>query len=101
MSQSPMFNKFRKFALDFPERARELVLTKNEVTVLNLISGYTRANPFHSRDMDIIGTSPQSRSAIFNKLWTKGYLQRKSVNAPSGGYEYQYWVTEGLFDADV
>lgn len=88
-------NNIRKLMIEIPDRLREVILTKAEVKAFKTISHYSRANPFRACEI-WEDKSAQHKSNILWVLWKKGYIDRRQVIAPSGGYEFEYWPIDAL-----
>ena len=77
-------------------RIRELLLTKNQVSLVRTVRLLGAITASILSDMEEI--SIQNASAKLKKLYNSGYLSRSEETAESGGIEFIYYInTEGGF----
>lgn len=76
---------------DIKDAIKRLMLTDNHVETLRYIGdkGVTSADLAKHQ-----GTIVQASSQLLKNIYSKGYLLRKEMKAPSGGIEYVYWVKD-------
>lgn len=70
-----------------PSYIRNLVITANQSKILKSIK---KQDSVDSNWLSGTGISLQSASAQLTKLFKKGYLSRKEVRDPTGGFKYVY-----------
>ena len=70
------------------KRIKQLSLGKTEIEIVELVQCGERT----TRDIaQLMNVAMNSISTQLNTLYKKGYLRRKQVTAPSGGYEFEYY----------
>ena len=83
--------KYKRLMIDYPELIRSHLLTDHQIEVFKYVEN---KGGIYSRELsDYLGMSVQSAGGTLSKIAEAGYLQKLSVNAPSGGTEYFYRTT--------
>lgn len=73
-----------------PDRYRSVVLTDNQISIIELIGGSDYPTMSAREYADEQGISVQSSSQQLSRLWLRGYLGREERLDPTGGVIYRY-----------
>ena len=82
-------DKLRQLIFNDLERVKELLLTKNDIEIINYIKdkrGVTAVDIAKRQDI-----SMQNASTKLKRLFDQGYLIRREMSSSSGGIEFVYW----------
>lgn len=83
--------------VNYPERLREAILTNEQLTAFKAVAKYCRAEPVRACSI-LPEKSSSHKSVILHNLWKRGYIERRRVNAPTGGHEFEYWPVSDLVE---
>lgn len=74
------------------EIVKELLLTKNDLSLLEFIKIKNEVRPIHIAEFK--NANVNNASTKLKRLFSQGYLQRQEISNETGGKEYLYSLAE-------